>query len=182
MTVISSFFDVGPARAAWPSAKRRGATDSTMIILQSHRPSKGQFLILRAAQPSPQAITSHCSSLHSHRGTKGTGTGSSRLSSQSPIVQGFPESGLLHCLTVGHFMQPAVAKWDERGYGHRVGTSGQTVHHVSFADDIQLLSKTPHEMKDMYRDLTDALALQRRNTSPLTSVPNSRRKTGQDKA
>ena len=80
------------------------------------------------------------------------------INASKGVKQGSPESGLLYCMTVGHFMQPAVAKWDAQGYGDRVGASGQTVHHVSFADDIQLLSKTPQEMADMYRDLTDSLA------------------------
>ena len=83
---------------------------------------------------------------------------------QTPIVagkgvkQGAPESGALYCLTVAHFTKETISRWDALGYGHRVGPEGELVHDVSFADDIQLIAKTPQEMAQMYSDLTNALA------------------------
>ena len=74
------------------------------------------------------------------------------------VKQGSPESGLLYCLTVAHFLGPPTHKWEERGFGHRVGKDGQLVNNVSFADDIQLLAKHPSEMSEMYSDLTHSLA------------------------
>ena len=86
------------------------------------------------------------------------------ITTESPVVagrgvkQGSPESGLLYCLTVAHFTRDSVQRWEDLGYGHRVGPNGELVHHVSFADDIQLLAKTPQEMTHTYEDLTTSLA------------------------
>ena len=84
--------------------------------------------------------------------------------SPAPIVatngvkQGSPESGMLFCLTVSHFCRPIAEEWARRGFGHRVGFQGEAVNHVSFADDIQLIAKTPAEISTMYGQLTDTLA------------------------
>ena len=67
MTVISSFFNVGPTRTAWPSAKRRGATDSTIDYIAVTSTLRGQFLNLRTSRPSPQATILHFNSLPWHR-------------------------------------------------------------------------------------------------------------------
>ena len=41
LTVISSFFDVGPTRLAWPSAKRRGDSDSIIDYIAMTSALKG---------------------------------------------------------------------------------------------------------------------------------------------
>ena len=45
MTVISSFFDLGPTRIAWPSAKKRGATDSTIDYVAVTSSLKGRVSV-----------------------------------------------------------------------------------------------------------------------------------------
>ena len=45
LTVISSFFDLGPTRLAWPSAKRRGDTDSVIDYIAMTSTLKGSVKI-----------------------------------------------------------------------------------------------------------------------------------------
>ena len=72
--------------------------------------------------------------------------------------QGSPETGAFYCLTVAHFTKPIAHRWEQLAFGHRVGPEGQVINHISFADDIQLIAKTPQEMNRMYEDLSAAIA------------------------
>ena len=74
------------------------------------------------------------------------------------VKQGSPESGLLYGLTVAHFLEPVIREWETSGFGHRVGIKGTLSSNVSFADDLQLLAKSPPEMAQMYATLTATLA------------------------
>ena len=70
--------------------------------------------------------------------------------------QGAPESGLYFVSTLSHILTPLKEKWDHSGEGCPLDHT--VLNHLIFADDLLLISPSPHRALTMYNEVKPALA------------------------